>query len=198
MSSHRLSREERAKKMEALKRLQEEKQKTIDSAEAALDLAKKLVRKNKFEEAKDKYLEAAQNFRKIKWDNEADLCETEAKDMNLKRQDLEKQLSKIEQRKKDAQDEFDQRAAKILAEKDEKRRLIELAKQKVSPRIQRKIDEAASMLKKGQIRESKGKWRQALQRYQFVLDSYIDLEKSEEEISAMKMKIEELTKKVNP
>ena len=95
MSSHRLSREERAKKMEALKRVQEEKQKTIDSAEAALDLAKKLVRKNKFEEAKDKYLEAAQNFRKIKWDNEAELCETEAKDMDLKRQDLKNQLSKI-------------------------------------------------------------------------------------------------------
>ncbi|MHA1519424.1 MAG: hypothetical protein ACTSRK_04505 [Promethearchaeota archaeon] len=197
MSSHRISKEERAKKMEALKRQQEEKQKTVDAAEAALDSAKGLVKKNKFDEAKDKYLEAAQNFRKIKWDNEADLCETEAKNMELKRQKINEQLALIEKRKMDEQDEFDQRAAKILAEKEEKIRLQELEKQKLSPQLQRKIDETESMLEKAKIRESKGKWKQAIQRYQFVLESYKELEKPEDKIEEIREKIEELTKKVS-
>lgn len=195
MSFHRISKEEKEKKLAMLKQQQEEKQKTIDAAENALDMAHNFVNLKKFEEARQKYLEAAQNFRKIKWDDQALLVEQEAQDMEKKRQAFEDSLRKIQEKKIQEQKQFEKRASDIIAAKQEKKRLQELANQKVSPEIKRKMDEAQFMLKKANIAHSRGKYKQALKRYKFVLGVYQELHYPESEIEKILEKMRDLSAK---
>ncbi|MCF2141637.1 MAG: hypothetical protein K9W44_16410 [Candidatus Lokiarchaeota archaeon] len=192
MSMHRLSKEERLKKLAELKRQEKEKQKSIDAAEKLLDLAKKFANQKKFITAREKYLEAANFFYKIKWIDQAKLLEKEAENMKKKMEELKKITHRLKEQEKQKSQVYEQRAAKIIAKKEEKRKLQEQQKHKLTPEIQRKYEEAEFVLAKAERKEKQGKFKGAIQRYKFLIELYDELQFPNEKIVKIQEKIKDL------
>ncbi|MHA1795487.1 MAG: hypothetical protein ACTSUK_05200 [Promethearchaeota archaeon] len=175
---HHLSKKERLEKLAILKRQEEEKQKKIESADGILDQAKKFATQKKFVEAAEKYQEAAVQFRELQWNDQADLLEKEAANMKQKIQEYQDIAERLETQRQQEFQQFEQRAAQIIAKKKENRREYKEAKQKLTPAMLRKKEEAEFLLEKAEKQEKLEKWNQALKRYQYIIELYQELQYS--------------------
>ncbi|MCK4500053.1 hypothetical protein KAU11_06110 [Candidatus Babeliales bacterium] len=162
---------QRQKRAMLQKRKQEEERLTTE-ADALMERAKKSASRKKFEEAGQLYQNAAEIFKQLRWDQQAAMLEAEVKNMVTKKQEFEKSQRHYAEKQQKEKDIFDQRAQQILDEKEKKRREDEAARRKLSPVIQRKVDEAQFMIQKADKLAAKGKHKQAITRYQYVFEIY--------------------------
>ena len=140
-----------------------------------VDRKKLKLSRKKFEEASQLYQQAAEIFKQLKWHQQASTLEAEARNMLTKKQEFEKNQRRYADKQQKEKDLFDQRAQNILDEKEKKRQDDEAARMRLSPVLQRKVDEAQFMIQKADKLAAKGKKQQAISRYQYVFEIYDDV-----------------------
>jgi len=172
MSEWESKREAQRQKRALLQKRKQEEERLTNDANQLMERAQKSASRKAFEEASQLYLQAAEIFKQLKWNQQASTLEAEARNMITKKQDFEKnQRNYIEKQQKE-KDLYDQRAQQILDEKEKKRQQEEAARRKLSPELQRKVDEAQFVIQKADKLAAKGKKAQAITRYRYVFEIY--------------------------
>ena len=172
MSEWESKREAQRQKRALLQKLKQEEERLTNDANQLMERAQKSASRKAFEEASQLYLQAAEIFKQLKWNQQASTLEAEARNMITKKQDFEKnQRNYIEKQQKEKA-LYDQRAQQILDEKEKKRQQEEAARRKLSPELQRKVDEAQFVIQKADKLAAKGKKAQAITRYRYVFEIY--------------------------
>jgi hypothetical protein len=172
MSEWEQKRDAQRKKRALLQKRKQEEERLTAEADALMERAKKSASRKKFEEAGQLYQNAAEIFKQLRWDQQAAMLEAEVKNMVTKKQEFEKNQRQYAEKQQKENDLFNQRAQKILEEKEKKRQEEEAARSKLSPVLQRKVDEALFMIRKADKFAAKGKKQQAINRYQYVFEIY--------------------------
>ena len=193
LTSVQAERSERERKLREIEQKKREEDAALNEATQLLDLAKNLVDKKAFDDAAQYYQQAADKFQSIGWASQATVLKTEVNNMaRMKAEYLEK-LQKEEDQRRKQQELFDARAAKILAEKEAKRKAIEAERNKLPPEIQAKWERAEMLHEKAKNLVEKGKTEKAIARLEYLLDLYAELgadamytDPIKEEIAALK------------
>ena len=130
------------------------------------------------------------------WQGQAQTAFNEAANMKNKETEYLKQKQLQEEKKQKINEMYQQREQALLARQKALKEKEEAARNRISPEIQRKIDECEFVLTKAKDREDKGKFPNAIKRYLYVLELYKELGFDEDRQNIIKNKIEELKKKV--
>ena len=190
-------RKERAQRLAEMQRKKKEEEALTDQAFAVLDEASKMVAKRRFKEAGELYTKSGDIFMKVKgWESQAQTAFNEAANMKNKETEYLKQKQLQEEKKQKINEMYQQREQALLARQKALKEKEEAARNRISPEIQRKIDECEFVLTKAKDREDKGKFPNAIKRYLYVLELYKELGFDEDRQNIIKNKIEELKKKV--
>ena len=182
----------RADKINKLQRKKEIEQQNLDKANKILDTAQSHMKKKEFDLAAKFYRESSEIFKEIGWNQQASMLKQEALHMQELQEEHLERMENIKIKKQKEQDLYDSRASKIMAEKEEKRRLEQDSLNKLSPEIQRKFDLAKIFLKKTEIMESKGKIEKSIARYKYLLELYDEIPVSEDQKKKITDKIKKL------
>jgi len=172
MSEWEKKRDAQRQKRALLQKQKQEEGRLTTEADTLMERAKRSASRKKFEEAGQLYQQAAEIFKQLKWHQQASTLEAEARNMIAKKQEFEKNQLRYAEKQQNEKDLYDQRAQKILGEKEKKRQEEEAAQRKLSPVLQRKVDEALFMIQKADKFAAKGKKKQAISRYQYVFEIY--------------------------
>ena len=173
---------ERKKKQMAQRRalLQKRKQeetRLTNEANLLMKHAQKSAHNKQFDEAGRFYQQAAEIFKQLKWAQQAAMLESEVQNMVIKKQEYEENLRQQAEKLQQEKDTFNRRAEKIIEEKERKRQEEEeAARRKLSPVLQRKIDEAQYLIRKADKLAIKGKKQQAITRYRYVFKLYEEVD----------------------
>ena len=180
----------RAEKIKELQRKKEIEQQNLDKANKILDKAQSHMKKKEFDLAAKFYDESSKIFKEIGWNQQASQLKQEALHMQEMQDAYLKKMEKKKVKKQKEQDVYEARVSKIIAEKEEKKRLEQEALNKLPPKIQRKMDLAAVFLQKTEKMELKGKIEKTLARYKYLLELYdeIPVSKDQKKIIADKIK----------
>jgi hypothetical protein len=170
----------------------------LEEAESRLNAAKKASDRKDFDEAARSYEKAANIFKDLGWNQQADTLFEEVKLVHLMKEKQEKEKLEAEDRQKRQAQEFENRAQKLLEEQEQQKQKIEEAKKKVSPEIQLKIETADYVLEKAKELESKEKWDKAAGRYIYLLELYKELAYPPEKCKPIEEKITKLKAKLPP
>ncbi|MHA1744531.1 MAG: hypothetical protein ACTSWW_00940 [Promethearchaeota archaeon] len=175
MSEWEKKRDAQRQKRALLQKQKQEEERLTTEADTLMERAKRSASRRKFEEASQLYQQAADIFKQLKWNQQASTLEAEARNMIAKKQEFEKSQRQYAEKQQKEKDLYDQRAQNILDEKEKKRQDDEAARMRLSPVLQRKVDEAQFMIQKADKLAAKGKKQQAISRYQYVFEIYDDV-----------------------
>ena len=182
----------RADKINELQRKKEIEQQNLDKANKILDTAQSHMKKKEFDLAAKFYRESSEIFKEIGWNQQASMLKQEALHMQELQEEYLERMENIKIKKQKEQALYDSRASKIMAEKEEKKRLEQDALNKLPPEIQRKFDLAKIFLKKTEIMESKGKIEKSIARYKYLLELYDEIPVSDDQKKKITDKIKKL------
>ena len=185
----------RAEKIKELQSKKEIEQQNVDKANIILDKAQSHMKKKEFELAAKFYRESSEIFKEIGWNQQASQLNQEALNMQEMQEEYLKKIGKIKLKKQKEQELYDARASKIIADKEEKKRLEQEALNRLPPEILHKIDLAKVFLQKTEIMESKGKIEKSITRYKYLLELYDEIPVNKEQKENIRNKIKELEKK---
>ena len=187
---------ERQKRLKELQRKKKEEAELLDKATEKLDSAKSLVSKKKYLEAKDLYRQAGMIFKKIGWDQQAKTLFTEAENMETKIEDERKNKVIRAEHKRKTDEHYENREKALLAKAAAKKRLEEEAKNQIPPEIRKKFEETEYLIKKAEDRIEKGKYKNAISRYEYIIEIYKEIAYEGQKYDQILAKIEELKKKL--
>jgi hypothetical protein len=190
-------RKERAQRLAAMQKKKKEEEALTNQAFDVLGEASKMVAKRRFKEAGELYTKGGNIFMQVKgWENQAQTAFNEATSMEKREQDFLKQKQFQEEKKKKENEIYQKREQALLARQRALKAQQEAARNRLSPEIQRKIEECEFVLTKAKDREDKGKYPNAIKRYTYALELYKELGFDESRQQTLQNKIEELKNKV--
>lgn len=191
--------EERQKKLEEMQKKKQLEEKLLAEANYLMDLAKSAYEKHEFEDAIKKYQNAADIFKQLGWNQQAEVLYKEVLNVKAKQIELQKKQAEDEALRRKQQEEFEARARQMQAELEEKKRKEMAERNKLPPEILRKIETLDMVLEKAKELEEKQKFDKALARYESFLElikeipSNVDFMKKIEFVNS---KIKELKEKI--
>ncbi|GAG55749.1 unnamed protein product [marine sediment metagenome] len=180
---------EKLKQFEAAKKERENK---LNEANSLLDLAQKSVKNNKFEQAKENYLKAADKFEELGWGAQAATIRKEIDVLQEKADLLQTKIKFQEEKERKKQKEYEDRIKKDQEEQDMIRKEKEEEARRRNPQQQRKYELALFNIKKAEEEVAKGKFKKASNRFRYALDIFLELQSNPDEIEELKLKISKL------
>jgi len=191
---------ERMGKLRQLKEQKSKEESFLRTAEEHLDIAKNLVQKRDYEQAKLYYEKAIEIFAKLGWSNQVKVLRQELWNIDRYKKEYEhkRELELITKQK--VKDEFEKRVKTISIEQKKYHEKALEKMRALPPEIIAKLEKIELIRKKADKEESLNNFSRVLNRYKYILELYssipgdaLDLA---EEISLIKQKISELETKL--
>ncbi|MFX1497539.1 MAG: hypothetical protein ACFFBH_08435 [Promethearchaeota archaeon] len=187
---------ERTMKLRHLTERKKKEESLLKTAEESLNIAKSLVQKRQYGQAKSHYEKAIETFTQLGWLDQVRVLKQELWNIDRYKKEYEKKLELEITAKQKSEDEFEKRV-KLVSHKQEKHQEIALEKMKaLSPELKAKLEKICLIKRKADKEESLNNFSRILDRYKYILELYnsipTDILDVNEEISQIRKKISEL------
>ncbi|MFX0032502.1 MAG: hypothetical protein ACFE8E_13200 [Candidatus Hodarchaeota archaeon] len=191
---------ERMGKLRQLKEQKSEEESFRKTAEEHLGIAKGLVQKRDYEQAKLYYEKAIEIFSKLGWLDQVKVLRQEVWNIDRYKKEYEhkRELELIAKQK--AKDEFEKRVESISIEQKKYQEKALERMRALPPEVKVKLEKIELIRKKADKEESMNNFSRVLERYKYILELYLSIPNDvldlTEEISNIKQKLSELETKL--
>ncbi|MFW9771648.1 MAG: hypothetical protein ACFFEO_05720 [Candidatus Thorarchaeota archaeon] len=191
------------KRTEKLKQLKEQKLKEeslLKNAEENLDIAKSLIEKRQYEQAKLYFEKAIEIFTNLGWLNQVKVLKQELLNIDRYKKEYEKTLELEIIAKQKIKSDFEKKLKTMSSEQKKYQETILDGMRALPPELKAKLEKIELIKEKAAKEESLNNFSRVLDRYKYILDLYLsipsDILNVSDEISHIKEKISELKTKL--